>query len=139
MNWYDDHTPKNPRIRLTSGEEFSPQRVNFVRLVYLQPTSQAFEVDLLVIMLMEENAVANAVEIQLNLRPSFSIGNYCKLVVQTPEKVRERVEIGEGFVREISAKIWEAHRGAAIFAKLLAQHKLGNAMIIKAIFPEIRS
>lgn len=82
------------------GEEFSPQQVIlFGSYVYGQPTPDS-DVDLLVIMPMEGNAVAKAVEIQLKLRPSFPL----ELLVRTPEKVRERLEIGDGFMREILTK-----------------------------------
>ncbi|MGH7600518.1 MAG: nucleotidyltransferase domain-containing protein, partial [bacterium] len=79
------------------GEEFSPQRVIlFGSYAYGQPTPDS-DVDLLVIMPMEGNAVAKAVEIQLKLRPSFPL----ELLVRTPEKVRQRLEMGDGFMREI--------------------------------------
>jgi predicted nucleotidyltransferase len=82
------------------GEEFSPQRVIlFGSYAYGQPTPDS-DVDLLVIMPIEGNAVAKAVEIQLRLRPFFPL----ELLVRTPEKVRERLEIGDGFMREILTK-----------------------------------
>jgi predicted nucleotidyltransferase len=82
------------------GEEFSPQRVIlFGSYAYGQPTPDS-DVDLLVIMSIEGNAVAKTVEIQLKLRPSFPL----ELLVRTPEKVRERLEMGDGFMREILTK-----------------------------------
>jgi hypothetical protein len=44
--------------------------------------------------------VAKAVEMQLKVRASFPL----ELLVRTPEKVRERLEMGDGFMREILTK-----------------------------------
>jgi uncharacterized protein len=41
--------------------------------------------------------VDKAVEIQMRLRPGFPMD----LLVRTPEKVRERLEMGDTFMREI--------------------------------------
>jgi hypothetical protein len=57
-------------------------------------------VDLLVITPLEGDAVAKSVEIQLKLRAPFPL----ELLVRTPEKVRERLEMGDGFMREILTK-----------------------------------
>jgi predicted nucleotidyltransferase len=82
------------------GEEFSPQRVIlFGSYAYGQPTPDS-DVDLLVITPLEGDAVAKSVEIQLKLRAPFPL----ELLVRTPEKVRERLEMGDGFMREILTK-----------------------------------
>lgn len=82
------------------GEEFSPQRVIlFGSYAYGQPTLDS-DVDLLVITPFEGNWVAKAVEIQLKIRAPFPLD----LLVRTPEKVRERLEMGDGFMREILTK-----------------------------------
>jgi predicted nucleotidyltransferase len=82
------------------GEELLPQRVIlFGSYAYGQPTPDS-DVDLLVIAPVEGNTVARAVEIQLKLRPSFPL----ELLVRSPEKVQERLEMGDGFMREILTK-----------------------------------
>ncbi len=83
------------------GEEFSPHKVIlFGSYAYGQPTRDS-DVDLLVIMpLHKTSAVEKSVEIRLKLRPPFPMD----ILVRTPEKVRERLEIGDVFMREVLAK-----------------------------------
>jgi len=82
------------------GEEYSPHKVIlFGSYAHGQPTSDS-DVDLLVIAPFEGSSVKKSVEIRLKLRPSFPMD----LLVRTPEKVRERLEMGDGFMREILAK-----------------------------------
>ena len=82
------------------GEAFSPQRVIlFGSYAYGQPTLDS-DVDLLVITPLDRDAVTKAVEIQLKLRPPFPL----ELLVRSPEKVRERLEMGDGFMLEILTK-----------------------------------
>lgn len=82
------------------GEEFSPQRVIlFGSYAYGQPTPDS-DVDLLVITPFEGSSVKKSVEIRLKLRPPFPMD----LLVRTPEKVRERLDMGDGFMREILTK-----------------------------------
>lgn len=82
------------------GEAFSPHRVIlFGSYAYGQPTLDS-DVDLLVITPLDRDAVAKSVEIQLKLRPPFPL----ELLVRSPEKVRERLEMGDGFMREILTK-----------------------------------
>jgi len=82
------------------GEEFAPQRVIlFGSYAYGQPTVDS-DVDLLVITPLEGDSVAKSVEIQLKLRAPFPL----ELLVRTPEKVRERLEMGDGFMHEILKK-----------------------------------
>jgi predicted nucleotidyltransferase len=91
------------------GEEFSPQRVIlFGSYAYGQPTPDS-DVDLLVITPFEGSSVKKSVEIRLKLRPPFPMD----LVVRTPEKIRERLEMGDGFMREIITNgktLYEAKR-----------------------------
>ena len=82
------------------GEEFSPHRVIlFGSYAYGHPTPDS-DVDILVITPLDGNAVAKSVEIQLKVRPSFPV----EMIVRSPEKVRERLEMGDGFMREIIKK-----------------------------------
>jgi len=58
---------------------------------------QDSDVDLLIIMPFDGKAAAKAVEIRLKVRPGFPVD----LLVRTPEKVRERLAMGDGFLRDI--------------------------------------
>ena len=55
------------------------------------------EVDMLVIGSFEGRSVDRSVEIRMKLRPNFPMD----LLVRTPEIVRERIEMGDAFMREI--------------------------------------
>jgi predicted nucleotidyltransferase len=80
--------------------EFSPQRVIlFGSYAYGRPTADS-DVDLLVIIPFQGGAVAKSVEMQLKVRASFPV----ELLVRSPEKVRERLNMGDGFMREILTK-----------------------------------
>ena len=67
------------------------------------------DVDLLVILPFEGKSVDQSVQIRLRLRPAFAVD----LIVRTPEKVRERLEMGDDFLREILEEgkvLYEADR-----------------------------
>lgn len=83
------------------GEVFSPQRVIlFGSYAYGQPTQDS-DVDLMVIMpLYNCTPVEKSVEIRLKLRPSFPMD----ILVRTPERVRERLALGDIFMREVFSK-----------------------------------
>lgn len=81
-------------------QEFRPQKIIlFGSYAYGQPTEDS-DVDLLVIMPFRGSAVKKAVQIDLKVRRSFAMD----LIVRTPAKVRERVRIGDWFMREIVEK-----------------------------------
>ena len=82
------------------GERFSPERVIlFGSYAEGEPTEDS-DVDLLVIMPTNGSPVDQSVEIRLALHPPFPMD----LLVRTPEKVRERVDMGDPFMRRILAK-----------------------------------
>lgn len=82
------------------ASEFDPERiVLFGSYARGTPTVDS-DVDLLVVLPFEGRAVDKSVEIRLKLRPSFPMD----LIVRTPEKVRERVEMGDDFMREVLEK-----------------------------------
>lgn len=82
------------------AEEFRPDRiVLFGSYAYGQPTPDS-DVDLLIITPCEKQPVDKSVEIRLKIRPSFPVD----LIVRTPEKVQERLAIGDMFMREILEK-----------------------------------
>jgi len=64
-----------------------------------KPTRDS-DVDLLVILPFEGEAVDRSVEMRLRLRPPFPID----LLVRTPEMIARRLSMGDGFMREILEK-----------------------------------
>lgn len=78
-------------------EEFHPQRVVlFGSYAAGQPTPDS-DVDLLIITAVDKRPEDKAVEILLKVRPPFPVD----LVVRTPEKVSERLAMGDDFMRDI--------------------------------------
>ncbi len=79
------------------GREFHPDRVVlFGSYARGTPTADS-DVDLLVVLPFEGKAVHKSVEMRLKLRPPFPLD----LIVRTPEKVCQRLEMGDDFMREI--------------------------------------
>jgi predicted nucleotidyltransferase len=79
------------------GHEFHADRVVlFGSYAGGTPTDDS-DVDLLVILAFEGRSVGQSVEMRMRLRPTFPVD----LMVRTPEKVRERLEMGDDFIREI--------------------------------------
>lgn len=79
------------------GEEFGTQRVILFGSYAKGSAGPDSDVDILVIGDFEGRSVDKSVEIRMKLQPSFPMD----LLVRTPEKVRERVEMGDTFMREI--------------------------------------
>lgn len=92
------------------GREFGADRVVlFGSHARGTPTADS-DVDLLVVLPLEGSAVQKSVEIRLRLRPPFPVD----LVLRTPEKVRERLAMGDSFLREILEEgkvLYEANGG----------------------------
>ena len=79
------------------GREFGAERVIVFGSYARGAVTEDSDVDLLVIVPFEGRSVDKSVEIRMKLRPQFPVD----LLVRTPEKVRERMEMGDGFMREI--------------------------------------
>jgi uncharacterized protein len=79
------------------GEEFGAERVILFGSYARGKADRDSDVDILVIGSFEGRSVDKAVEIQMRLRPGFPMD----LLVRTLEKVRERLEMGDAFMREI--------------------------------------
>lgn len=79
------------------GEEFGAEKVILFGSYARGNADRDSDVDILVIGSFEGRSVDKAVEIQMRLRPGFPMD----LLVRTPEIVRERVEMGDTFLREI--------------------------------------
>ena len=79
------------------GEEFGADRVILFGSYAKGDANPDSDVDILVIGSFEGRSVDKSVEIRMKLRPGFPLD----LLVRTPEKVRERIEMGDAFMREI--------------------------------------
>ena len=79
------------------AREFHPKRIIlFGSHARGTPTPDS-DMDLLIVLPFEGRSVDKSVEMRLKLRPPFPVD----LIVRTPEKVRERMEMGDDFMREI--------------------------------------
>ncbi len=93
------------------ADEFEPERILFFgSYAWGAPTPDS-DVDLLVILPFEGKAVSKSVEMRLKVRPPFPVD----LLVRTPEKVRERLALGDPFIRSILEKgkvLYEANNSS---------------------------
>jgi predicted nucleotidyltransferase len=79
------------------AHEYHPERILlFGSYAWGEPSLDS-DVDLLVILPFEGKAVAKSVEMRLKIRPPFPVD----LLVRTPEKIRERLALGDPFIRSI--------------------------------------
>jgi len=79
------------------GSEFGAERVILFGSYARGDVTEDSDVDLLVVCPFQGNSVHKSVEIRMKLRPKFPVD----LLVRTPEKVRQRIEMGDGFMQEI--------------------------------------
>ena len=79
------------------GREFGAERVILFGSYVRDAVTEDSDVDLLVICSFEGRSVDKSVEIRMKLRPGFPVD----LLVRNSEKVRERIEMGDDFMREI--------------------------------------
>ncbi len=79
------------------GRHFGVERVILFGSYARGEVTDDSDVDLLVIGSFEGRSVDKSVEIRLKLRPGFPVD----LIVRTPEKLRQRLEMGDGFMQEI--------------------------------------
>ncbi len=78
-------------------EEFHPQRIVLFGSYARGTPNPDSDVDLLVIMPFEGKPVDKSVEMRLKVRPSFPVD----LLVRTPDKIRERLAMGDTFIQDI--------------------------------------
>jgi len=76
--------------------EFHPERVILFGSYARGDADEDSDVDLLVIMPFEGKGARKATEIRKAVRPGFAVD----FIVRTPETVRERIELGDFFLRE---------------------------------------
>jgi len=68
------------------------------------------DVDLLIVMPFEGEAVAKSVEVRLEVKFPFPVD----LLIRSPETVRRRLAMGDSFIRDVLARgkvLYEAHDG----------------------------
>jgi predicted nucleotidyltransferase len=80
------------------GEEFRPERVLlFGSYANGEPTPDS-DVDLMVVMPHKTKGYRVATEIRGRIHPPFPLD----LIVRTPEQIRERLTLGDCFIRDIT-------------------------------------
>ncbi len=79
------------------GEEFGAEKVILFGSYAQGTASPDSDVDLLIVVAFEGRPVDKSVQIRLKLRPTFPVD----LLVRTPEKIRERLEMGDQFIKDI--------------------------------------
>jgi len=91
------------------GREFHPQRVILFGSYANGTATDDSDVDLLIVMPFEGNAVDKSVEVRLRINPKLAID----LLVRTPEMVQERISMGDNFMQNILQQgkvLYEADR-----------------------------
>ena len=79
------------------GQQFNAERVVLFGSYAEGTATVDSDVDLLVIGCFEGRGVDKSVEIRMKLRPPFPVD----IIVRTPEKLRQRLEMGDDFMRQI--------------------------------------
>lgn len=79
------------------GREFGAERVVLFGSYARGTVTEDSDVDLLVVCPFQGKSVEQSVAIRMKLRPQFPVD----IIVRTPAKVRQRLEMGDGFMREI--------------------------------------
>lgn len=82
------------------AQEFKPTKiVLFGSYAHGKPTPDS-DVDLLVVMPLDGNPVDKSVEMRLKLQPRFALD----LLIRTPAKIKERLAMGDDFIKDIIDK-----------------------------------
>ena len=79
------------------GEEFGAEKVILFGSYAQGTATQDSDVDLLIVEPFEGRPVDTSVKIRMKLRPQFPI----ELLVRTPEKIQQRIEMGDSFIQNI--------------------------------------
>lgn len=91
------------------GHQFGAERVILFGSYAQGMATDDSDVDLLVICPFKGKSVDQSVKIRMKLRPRFPVD----LLVRAPEKVRQRIEMGDDFMQEILQEgkvLYEADR-----------------------------
>jgi predicted nucleotidyltransferase len=90
------------------GEECGAEKVVLFGSYLQGIATEDSDVDLLIVCPFEGRSVDKSVEIRMKLRPCFPVD----LLVRTPEKIRQRIEMGDNFIKDILEEgrvLYEAH------------------------------
>ena len=79
------------------GREFGADRVILFGSYAEGSATEDSDVDLLIIVPFKGRSVDQSVKIRMKLRPDFPVD----LLVRTPEKIHQRIEMGDCFMRQI--------------------------------------
>jgi len=79
------------------GCEFGVEKVVLFGSYADGTATEDSDVDLLVICSFKGRSVDESVKIRMTLRPKFPVD----LLVRTPEKIKQRIEMGDDFIRQI--------------------------------------
>lgn len=79
------------------GVQFNAQKVILFGSYAKGMASPDSDVDVLVIVSFEGRSVDKSVEIRMKLRPHFPVD----MLIRTPEKIQQRIDMGDDFIREI--------------------------------------
>ena len=82
------------------GEQFHAERVILFGSYANGEFTSDSDVDLLVIGQFKGRSVDKSVEIRMKLRPHFPVD----ILIRTPEKVKQRIKMGDCFMQEIMDK-----------------------------------
>lgn len=82
------------------GEQFGAEQVILFGSYARGRPGEDSDVDLLVIGPFKGRTVDKSVEIRMKLRPQFPVD----ILIRTPKKVRQRIKMGDRFMREILEK-----------------------------------
>lgn len=92
--------PEIERVGLEIGKLFNPERVVLFGSHARGDATPDSDVDLLVIMPGKGRPVEQSVQIRLMVRPPFPVD----ILVRSPESVRERIAMGDDFMRDVIEK-----------------------------------
>ena len=79
------------------GCEFGAEKVVLFGSYAAGEATEDSDVDLLIICSFEGRSVDKSVEIRMKLRPHFPVD----LLVRSPEEIRRRIQMGDGFIKDI--------------------------------------
>jgi len=79
------------------GTEFNADKVILFGSYAAGTPTQHSDVDLLVVASFAGTSVDKSVQIRMKLRPKFPVD----ILVRTPEKIRQRLEMGDQFIKDI--------------------------------------
>ncbi len=82
------------------GEQFGAEKVILFGSHAQGSVTTDSDVDILVIGPFNGRSVDKSVEIRMKLRPQFPVD----ILIRTPERVQQRIEMGDCFMREILEK-----------------------------------